>query len=271
MSTGPTLQIRFVINHPEHGTAYTQEKRKNNKFAQVVVHQVAISYAQTKLADLKAMISTQITDLVARELQHVAEMYKKFIVGREGQRATRNTLTTLAGETDSEDNRKADYAEALRGTLPDWAPRKDRYLRRKLKAKGHTRWFQYDGLLGRDITATSWTEYFGPIRVTVVPKKSVDYADRAPTSQKPFAETGIERFGYASVYVSAFGNITPSMLSGDGRKNGLLSLVAAVNPELAFHLGGSSRYTPYRGTLEPFIKFAIYRSIPAAVNRAFNS
>src|SRR3546814_3089037 len=74
------------------------------------------------------------------------------------------------------------------GQMVSWTPRSPKYLARKRRALGHTRWLDgWTGYLGRTLgKGSEWTDIFGPIRVAVRPGKSSGYdtSRRAPADRK---------------------------------------------------------------------------------------
>ena len=285
MAQKNTLRIRFVLNR-ESGAKRVDKLRARkgtDKFAQVVIEDVGTKYAAGKFHRLKATIQGKLEPMIRSELRHVVAMYKDFIVGN--QRQGRGTLTTnVRGTgTDKFGNLVPARSVSLATALPKWTARKPKYLadkRRQMLKLGlggdAKEWFKFTGYLRSEMNVSNWEAMFGPITVSVKPteRKSLqkEFAFNSAYGDKVF------RFGVAKISVGVFGMVTPQMvaaladgdmsgsrLTGDGRNNGLMGLVAAKNPELADRLSGKRAFVPYRPNMEAFIAFAVTRSLPAAL------
>jgi hypothetical protein len=276
MTQNKTLRIKFTLNRETGSTSkgQTRLKRVTEVYAGTVVQEVGLLYAAGEFKYLKSQIAGHLDLVVQKELLHLTELYKQFIIGK--TRVGRGTLTTVAGGVTGR-------PFPLSGALPlPWAERSPKYLAQKQKHIGHQRWFEYTGYLERAMTPQNWEAWFGPLHVTVQPIQSRKAKEGSLTeAPAAFVRTGGKmKFGVARIGVSLFGLLTPSMLGalatgdmsagkagGDGRTNGLLALVAAHDPEAARHLAPNNQFrkTPYRPTIEPFLAFAVTRSLPAAV------
>jgi hypothetical protein len=271
-----TLRIRFTFNR-ESGSpsaAIVPFKKRIYEFAQTVVEDVGTLYAQGEFTALKSFIRGSLEPIIQRELANIADLYDRFIVGK--QRIGGTLMTASRG---------GQPRVGLGSALPPWAPRGEKYLKYKLRDLGHTKWFEYSGYLGRALRKPeNWETFFGPIHISIQPIRSQSSKDGSLTDHAPafsYANVGSSlkmRFGVARISASVFGLVTPAMVSAlangdmsaglqtqDGRKDGLIGLVFAHDEELAHHLAGRG---PYRPTLEPFLAFAITRSIPDAMTRA---
>lgn len=290
----PTLRLRFRFNQ-QSGRAFQQKvpQKAANNFAAAIIESVGLEYAEKYYDDLKTKISTTMSDDVRKEVEHIARQYKKFIVGSEAnQRSTRGELTSFAA-TEGQTALNSQGLKSFNIGGSRWASRNRQYLSDKMKKKSHQRWFEYDGVLGEAMRKGSvWLSIFGPISIKVIRTKSVSVKEgsrkrveepldfngltRSVRTAKLFGESGVGKFSVARIEVRALGRVTPAMLpalvSGkadapipaDGRKTGLLNLVTAYDRSLAHGLG-SGQQVPYRPTLEPFLAFALTRSIPSAV------
>jgi hypothetical protein len=255
------LQIRFVLNRVGGQTSEQSARRRSAQFAQVIVHDVAVAYAERAYETLKGKIEFQIREAVQKELNHISSLYRRLVVGRvNGAVRTDAKLTTVTAGEDQGSPLSGPIG--AKGYLPAWAPLNAKYVERKAREGRGRGFFSDRGLLAKELGSKDWTRFFGPIRIRVVRKRSFAFTPKDASVEDFFAEDGHERIAVASVEVSAYGKVTPEMLNGQGR---LINLVDEVNPTLALHLAGSSRYVPYRPSLEPFVEFAITRSIPAAV------
>src|SRR3546814_64616 len=158
------------------------------------------------------------------------------------------------------------------GQMVSWTPRSPKYLARKRRALGHTRWLDgWTGYLGRTLgKGSEWTDIFGPIRVAVRPGKSSGYdtSRRAPALgghlYRPTDGSKEVRVHIGSVEVTALERITVAMLRSYSKSGVPAAVAAAGYEELAHHLAGPSYYRP---SLEPFLDFVLTRSIPHAVKR----
>jgi hypothetical protein len=229
--------------------------------------------ANEKYNELKSRIRSQIERDVARELEWISKQFNRFIIGRQRRRFQGSITTKLrTGETDINGNPTPTSRSGLGLLSGRWKERSPRYLSWKRRKFGHEKWFENTGTLGNEMKS-SWTTWFGPIQVKVFREK-----------EKHDIGDGHTRFAVGKIEVRTFGNITPAMLpalatgnpedigSADGRRSGLISMIHAKSPDTAYRLaGGEGSGVPYRPTLEPFLAFAITRSVPTAVfNRVQN-
>jgi hypothetical protein len=268
MSNKPRLLIRFSLNRKSGGQSAERFRSQGRSFAHTVVTEVGEIAADKSYNDMKTKLRNDIHDVVFRELEHLAILYSKFIIGRERLNFQgKLTTTSNNGESDIRGNPTPTQSSGMSVLGGRWAPRKKRYLRDKERRFGHTRWFEGAGRLREAIKTSAWTSWFGPIQTKVFREK-----------EKRDIGNGKMRFAVAKLEVRVFGSITPSMLpalmsgnpsdigTADGRSSGLIGLVHKKEPGTAYHLaGGRSRNVPYRPTLEPFLAFAITRSVPTAV------
>lgn len=278
MTSKVNLRIRFTFNR-ETGSMESSQTRfrtKAKKYAYTVVEAVGVEFAEGQYETLKSIIRSEISAAVDRELKHITMLYRNFVIGK--TRVGRGTLTTaVKGEESNRFGvRQAAQSVPLSKVLPAWAPRSKKYLARKQREKGHTKWFLHSGYLGQQMTPGNWEDWFGPVHVSVQPIKSRK-REAGPFTDTIAFSAGTQRFGVARVSVRVFESVTPNMVSalvagnlvaaqtGDGRTNGLLGLVGANDADAAYRLGGNPEHAPYRPTLEPFLAFVLTRSVPTAV------
>jgi hypothetical protein len=289
LSQKSTLRIRFRFNQQTGVRTDRQElQRASGRFAQSIVEQVGLQYADNAFKDLQSRIGASLQGDVRNEIEHVARQFRKFIVGSTGARSSRADLTTSTSNARGTGPLRTEI-EGLRsasvgGTF--WTPRKKRYLTEKRQKVGHNRWFEHQGELSKGIrNGSTWTNAFGPISIKVQRVKSIsglantlDFGGKSltPRDANVFGGRAKGTFSVARIEVSAFGKITPAMLPAlitgkmdapipsDGRTTGLIGLLGNANPALAYRLGGGPN-VPYRPTLEPFLAFALTRAIPSAV------
>lgn len=285
MAVKNTLRIRFTFNrakvHSAGPMGSIEVKRKTDTFASIVIRDVAIRVAAGKYQNLRDQIRNDIEPTMRRELHHLAKQYLQFVVGKQRVGGTLTTvvkgdLVTKGGGAVSQDS------YALRDALPKWDDLSPKYLARKTTRPN---WFKYKGSINEsNISGAAWEQMFGPVRVTVQPAKNIDAklsaARRASAVYTQGGRGTKTRVGVATVRASVFGQLTPSMVAAladgnmsksrqtaDGRTSGLLDKVAAVSQGLAWRLGHNSKPGHvYRPSLEPFLAFAVTRSIPAAIS-----
>lgn len=290
MAGNTSFRIRFRLNQQTGGRRQTKEfAREGSRFATAIVEQVGLEYSEELYKDLQFRVQSALRGDVRNEIEHIARQYARFIPGIGGQRFPRAELTT---STADRTGNYPGYSElwALKKAQVGgiyWTPRKARYLTAKRNAVGHTQWFKHKGDLKAGMANGSfWLNAFGPISVRVVRTKStsqsrqsLDFGGKSldVTNASILGPRSKGTFSVARVEVAAFGNITPSMLpaliSGnldspvtkDGRQTGLMQLAGNADLEMAYRLAGDRKNVPYRPTLEPFLAFALTRSIPFAV------
>lgn len=286
MTVKNTLRIRFTFNRATRSssTEQVQLTRKTDSFASTVINNVGVEVARGRYQELKSEIQSKLKPSIDREIQHLAKLYNKFIVG--SQRIGGTLTTKVMGEESTAGGvQLAKERVNLRSAIPQWKPLAPSTLRQKA-ARDLTRpsWFKFrSGSVGPSyfdaMSGRSWEQMFGPIHVSVQPRGKSDY--NLKTTYRQEVKRGEKlRIGVATIRASVFGLLTPhevsaiatgrieaSQQTGDGRTNGLLEKVQAVSPGLAFRLGNNtSAGHVYRPSLEPFLAFAITRSVPAAVN-----
>lgn len=271
-----TSRARFRYNQQTGQSVVSNDLQKAGRdFSQIIANQVGVTYAEGMYEELKKEIVQSLEADVTNEIRHVAQQYKRFIVGSSAnQRAVRGVLTTTtASKQGGPASSRTLKTYNVGGTR--WAPRKEAYLKDKQRVVKHQRWFEYAGLLGSAMSqGDTWTRIFGPVTIKIIRTTSRDLDPKS--SNKLFASRGSQTYSVLRVEVGAFGKLTPAMLPAlmrgdpgapipaDGRTTGLISLVKDYNPSLADRIGGGPN-VPYRPTLEPFLAFAMTRAIPAAV------
>lgn len=276
MAVKNTLRIRFTFNRAGGGGPKTESvrlKSKTDRFATTVIYDVAVAVAKGKYNDLRAQVRSDLEPVLRRELRHIAQQYLQFIVGKQ---RIGGTITSLVKGSayDAKGNLEAASSYSLKSALPPWKPLSPKYLARK---KTKPNWFKYKGTIdSSNISGVSWEQMFGPVSIIVQPVKNNAIPSTIAYSQGAKEKL---RVGVANIRASVFGLLTPSMVaaladgnlskvnqSSDGRTSGLLDLVHAQNPGLSYRLGHNSKPGHvYRPSLEPFLAFAVTRSVPSAL------
>lgn len=282
MAVRNTYRIRFTFNRATGASSVDEMRlsRKTDAFASTIIQNVGVEVAQGAYTKLRRQISSSLEPAIRRELRHLTQLYAQFIIGKQ---RVGGSLTTLVRGTEitNDGYLKPQESVPLRSSLPAWAPLTRKYMRRKERLGLKTpAWFKYKtNTIAEGTTPKAWEQMFGPIHVTVQPMGKSDY--NLKVSYRQIQRGQKLRLGVATIRASVFGLLTPrevaaiatgkmdgAMQTSDGRFNGLLEKVASVNPEMAFRLGHNSRPGhKYRPSLEPFLAFAITRSVPAAINR----
>lgn len=264
MKTSP-ISLRFVFNRQ----ARTFDRAYSRRAARFTATQVAIAGSQELWAKIERDIKAKIERDLTREVAAIAQQYTRMVVGRAAG------WTGLAGTIKSASGSGPGAGAVQMVVNQPWPARDYDYLRRKNHERGHTRWYDYGGRLGRAMAKPgTWIRAFGPISVSVLrtvsgaPRKGLDLLDTGYSDKTITVDL-------ATITVRAFGRITPAMLpalarggSGayprDGRKTGLVGLLP---PTIAYRVAGNERFVPYRHTIEPFLDFFLTRAIPNAVVR----
>lgn len=275
--------IRFVF-----GSGLVKRRKESENTARAIIQSVAIQYAEDTWDQLKKNLRVDIANDVRRELSHMAQLYRRHIIGAGPRRS--GPSGTLATVTKGEDA----PTRPIREGLPSWAPRNARYLERKNDAIGHKNWFDNTGWEPESISkkGVPWPDrggylkaafasgtrggnqsgsrgggifedMFGPIGVRIVRNNLATTADATLKT----AKGRNLKLQIASIYVTALGRIDRSMLNPSASGNpGLMNLVGNYDPLLAVRLG-PRRNGVYRPTLEPFLDFFLERALPHAVSR----
>lgn len=243
-----------------------------------MIESLAFNYADGMYEKLKNRLEQQLRKDVENEVQQMAWMYSRFIIGLGGRmRGPIGNITSRA---------PGGPGMNLRSATGEWARRSRKYLQYKRNHfPKHDRWFEYGGKLQKGISKKStWLAAFGPVRVKLTRNKNFNAKD--PAFAGSYAKRldagrnyGHLKVGVGKVEVFALRDVTPAMLpalisgrptdigSSDGRLTGLTDLIYDVDPELGYRIAGRQDRVPYRPTLEPFLAFALTRSIPYAVQQ----
>lgn len=272
MAKKATLIIKVHMNR-DSGQRSRQQvwQRAGAQFSAAVVSQVALEVTRERFRALAAVVRKEIERDVQREIDNIAWLYSRHAIGRAGVR--NRTFGIKARTTDT----------MGRINFGRWA----RLSPDTIRQKGHSSFFLNRGDLGLEMrNPKKWTASFGPIRVELKQTHSGLTGLEPERVYKSDAAGGsTSTFSYARITVFAMGKITSAMIpeladqSFDGtrgfprtgqdnysRRGGL----AAMMPDdVKFKIGGWSRTGTghYRPSLEPFLAFALTRSIPAAVHR----
>lgn len=255
MSQKAKFNIQFNLNQ-KVGAA---QNRRNfdtaaRTFIGTVVRDVGLRVVEERYKALAGQIRHELKTDVEQEVENIARLYIRHIVGRSGVRERSITLKAQTTETQG-------FA-----AFPKWEPLHKRTIARK----GHSNFFlNKRGLPSQMRAGKFWQESFGPISVRVHRTKSNVTAESAG---RLFRDGGSYRahFSVARIEVFSLGKITPAMLGqGSGRDSGLLDLLPGGRDSVRVKLGGwnKSGNGHYRPSLEPFLSFALTRAIPAAVSR----
>jgi hypothetical protein len=261
MSEKATLRIRFSMNQNTGKTVNTLGfQRVGQRFAAAVVREVGLRVAEDQYRKLVGETRREIAREVEQEIQNIARLYARHVPGRGG---VRNTSISLQSQT----LRDGSPVASGWATFPPWKPLADSTVRRK----GHSRFFQDRNNLAATMRKGSvWMESFGPIQVSVskIRTQQTDpgnlYKDRGSHSQ---------HFVVGRISVFALSKITPAMLpelaggvsSGGGRAAGLVDLISDSKARVKIGGWNRSGQGAYRPSLEPFLAFALTRSIPQAI------
>lgn len=277
------INLRFVFNR-KTGAQQREIIRGTSRF---VAREVAILSSNSLWDIVVSRIKTRLVRDGNREIAAIAQQYKRYIIGANGQ----NSGVTGKLESAAGDEHGLPVSQRLNLR---WAPRSEDYMMRKISQVGHERWFEHGEGLKRGVPnpvsgelqnamgrTGTWTRAFGPVGVRVTRRSRDLQGSGFETARKLDVGRGltyaseVSRLSIGTVTVSAFGRITPTMLSAmapggtsgtypDGRDTGLIGLLPA---SIAYRLGGNRQYVPYRATLEPFLEFFLTRSLPNAVTR----
>lgn len=267
------------------GKGLVKARKDSENTSRAILQQVSVKYTEDTFEEAKKSLSARIERDIRAELTHLAALYRRYIIGAAGSRnRPQGTLDTVAKGSGAP---KA----SLYNMLPSWAPRGSTYLEDKRSFIGNKGWFDNTGAEGWysdagylrkafapvggagagpsggggrfDGTTTLFESMFGPISVQVLRN------NRGVGSNVGVLRSGSGKrmkLQLASIRVRALGQLTPNMMNATGVYNhGLMSLVRAYDPALAFRLGG--RETHYRPSLEPFLKFFMEQSMGHALTQ----
>lgn len=291
MSQKATPRLRFVLNHRKKMTGQIQDwQRAKRDFALAVVQEVGLHETEAHYRDYVNHTRRTVAQDIQREIDHAAKLYAKHVIGRAGQRDRTLELTAKTTE------------ETGTARFGPWKP----LAKSTTDRKGHSLFFLHGRRASRSFTGPVknlrnqvgrggvWTDTFGPVRVEITRTRadSIKAADLYKYGRR--GDVGAT-FSFAHIKVFAMGRITSSMipelsLSASQRigvqryemtrkKNTLgypdynreAGLAAMLPGDAKFKVGGWTRSGKgaYRPSLEPFLAFALTRSIPAAVFRRF--
>ncbi|SKB62318.1 hypothetical protein [Sphingopyxis flava] len=260
------IRLRLFFNLATGGSSARTTKRWAATAASTIIQNVAFGYADGYREILVRDIQKRVGLDVRAEIANAAARYRRIVIGHERGMSVGGLQAMTEGGP---------------RTVPSqgivWKPRSPKYLARKERHLGHTRWFEgwthhMASMLSK---GEMWTEIFGPIKVSVRSGKSPGFGGAVAPNlgglrYRPVAKEGQDpkaiRIHIGSVEVAALEKITPAMLQSY-TKGGIPAAVAAAGyEELAYRLGGPPA-APYRPTLEPFLNFVLTKAIPYAVQR----
>lgn len=273
------------------GKGLVKARQRYSNTARAILERVTLQYAEGTYDEFRRTVQAQLADDIRVELEHMAGLFRKHIIGFSGRRSSPSG--TLSTRTKGE----GAPSQSIASSLPAWAPRNAQYLRSKQQAVGHIRWFDNTGwnsstpdlryarvsekvgggpdepgLLKSAMTRDSWETIFGPISVQFFRSRKIEPSEAVGNltgGKKNF------RLQLGTIYVRALGKIEPSMLPGytsghimasSSGNPGLMNVIAQYDHRLAYRLG-TMRNGIYRPTLEPFLGFFLTKSIPFAVAR----
>lgn len=273
------------------GKGLVKARQRYSNTARAILERVTLQYAEGAYDEFRKTVQAQLAADVRTELEHMAGLFRKHIIGFSGRRSSPSGMLTTA--TKGPDR----PSQPIASSLPPWAPRNAQYLRAKRQAVGHIRWFDNTGwnsatpdmryarvsskvgdgpdspgLLKSFMTRDSWETIFGPISVQFLRARKLEATDAVGNIAGGKKNM---RLQIGSVYVRALGKIDPHMLPGYTmgyvRANAsgnprLMNVIAETDPRLAYRLG-TMRNGIYRPTLEPFLGFFLTKSLPYAVAR----
>jgi hypothetical protein len=262
--------MRFVFNR---GNSTLERKRSPGAVSRFVAQDVAMNIADENWIEIRDRVVKQVSRDVTREMGHLAQEFLRLIVGISGNNeGPRGRLMTQAEPA------FGDHGFTSYNLHIAWDERSRRYLRRKRRAKGHQRWFEYDRVLARTMgKASTWFGAFGPVEVQVTRKSMSQFeAQQRGIGDRFDVGSGARaRVQIGTIRVFAMRSITPQMLPAlatgdiddmapDGATTGL---VGRFLHDVAVRLAPNRRFVPYRHAVEPFLGFFLTRAIPNAVMR----
>lgn len=276
------MRIRFSFNQ-QNKTGVEQATRST---AATIVEELTFNAAEEDFKAVKEVIAKSFRTDAQRELGWMATLFRRHITGAPGSgKGPKGDFTYAISDDGDAPFSNDDAYFGIGDSLPEngWADRTESYLRYKKKRGWSQAWFKASGSLQPSINADFFSSSFGGIRITIKRNLKAKPSLQGRRLRTNFVSAHDRiHLNIATIRVFALEKVTPGMLpalasgrpdttnNGDGRTNGLLSLVAAGgNEEAALKLGGR-RSTPYRPTLEPFLAFYLTRSIPHAVGTRIN-
>jgi hypothetical protein len=283
MPTTPLRPIRYVF---VLGKGVVKRRRESENPTQFIAQQVAIQFANDNWEKSKKQLREAIRADVMAEMTYVAGQFRRNVIGAPGaQKGLVGRLTTRSKGPDQPSENLA--------SLPRWAPRDARYLKRKQArpphGAGHDNWFDNTGwtpasgkpggtlkkffaaregesVSGATVNVGSggvFEELFGGVSVEILRDRS----GAAPAGGTMRIDgRGHMQIQLATIRVRALGQLTDAMLKvGDTSNRALLDQVAKTDPDVALRLrGGRGRYRP---TMEPYLAFFLRRALPYAVQQ----
>lgn len=285
-----TLKFRFVFNRKTGANTSGRGGTKGaDNFARLVVQDVAFTYSEALYDKLRRDIAQRMTTDIDRELQHMAGLFMKNVIGIGGRnRGPNGTMTAVAPKA-------AGFTQSLAAATNNfggWARRSAAYLRWRHRRDWKSRserhksdrgidppWFRRNkpSVLDKMRSAGTWTSAYGGFSVSVKRWEQFKLSDPAVRgydgTRLAGTKGGHTRVGVGTIRVQAMRRITPEMLpASDGgalnnfgsrpQGSGLLSLLGS---DVANRLGGDPKHVPFRPTIQPFLGFFLSRQLPNAV------
>lgn len=265
MAQKPKLRLRFVFNQRLKRDIASTEEAQNATLA--ILKNVAYDYRQGMLSKMNGDIRRRIAQDAERELTYLAAKYRRSVIGISGsygRSIVRTDLDTVAGPSKAIAGREA----LLTGRVNlNWQARTKKYMQWKASKGYGTAWFKNEGVWLKEMQfKQGWVQYFGPVRVTIVPSnENITKANiRGP---KVYGKLHLK---VATIGIKAMSHLTPRMLPGLSSPRGDINqignhraLMNLLPDPIKWRLGRE----PYRPTLEPFLTFALTRAIPNAMYR----
>lgn len=273
------VTLRFLF-----GEDNVKGRQRTDDTYRYAVKRLTFTYAENEYKAMRTRLQEGVEADIRRELVNLASLYRRHIIGANGNK------NVPAGVIRSAIGNAAPLS--LSAALPAWAPRDAKYVQRKQNARAGSGWFDNrgwkrqpgqnwspddSGLLFESMRAETWEKMFGPVSVKFYKNNKIAANGGNNGEIKLANNHAVAQIG--TLRVMALGLITPAMLPALRSKNegsipmasdegnpGLMRLVGAYDPRVAFRLGQRSHETKrYRPTLEPFLSYLLTRSIPAAV------
>jgi hypothetical protein len=273
------------------GKGLVKARQRYSNTARAILERITLQYAEGAYDQFRKDVEMRLEGDVRMELEHMAALFRRHIIGFAGRRTSPSgTLTTATKGGDAP-------RQSIASGLPPWAPRNAQYLKTKRMAVGHIRWFDNTGwnahgpdlryarisertgegpdspgLLKSFFKGESWESLFGPISVRFFRARKLEPEDAVGNIASKGRHMKVQ---IGSFFVRALGKIEPHMLPGytagavrasaSGNPR-LMNVIAQTDPRIAYRLG-TMRNGVYRPTLEPFLGFFLTRALPFAVQR----
>ena len=261
------IRYRLRITGRSESPTLQGDRRRTESTAIAIADRILFTYADKKYNQMRGRLVADLTRAAQLEINWIAKQYSYYVFNTPAE-------PNLSGQLRGTLSRMG-VNQGLEDVTPAWAPLNAKWIRQKNFGRRSTRqkgYFLYSGEL-RDmmVRGDTWTEMFGPIKVSVL---------RTMDTKKAMVGSSARRLplrrALMTVRVHALTYITPQMLpalsSGkltasypDGRSTGLIGLVHNVSPDMAYRLGQRQDRTPYRPSLEPFLGFVLTQSLPRAI------